>query len=113
MASPRIQQLEKILALDPADPSTHFGLGKAYGEEEQWEPSAAAYRQAIALQPDYTAAYEGLSQALRALGRTEELRTILEEGIAVGEKTGDHIPTEKMRARLHRLNKESQGPHGA
>ena len=105
MLSARIQQLEKILALDPADPMTYFGLGKAYGDEAQWEPSAAAYRQAIAFKPDYTAAYNGLTEALRALGLTEELRKALEEGIAVGEKAGDHIPTEKMRARLHRLNK--------
>lgn len=102
----RIEQLEKILALDPNDPMTHFGLGKAYGEEQQWERAAVAFRQAITLKPDYTAAYQGLGDALGALAQTEELRKILEEGIAIGTKTGDHIPTEKMKARLHRLNKE-------
>jgi uncharacterized protein HemY len=107
MSSPRIQQFEKVLALDPADPTIHFGLGKACGEAQQWERAATAYRQAIALKPDYTAAYESLSEALRELGRSDELRTVLEAGIAVGTKTGDHIPTEKMKARLHRLNKPS------
>jgi len=102
----RIEQLEKILALDPNDPMTHFGLGGAYGEAGQWEQSAEAFKKAIALKPDYTAAYNGLTEALRALGRTGELRAMLEEGIAVGTRTGDHIPTEKMKARLHRLNKE-------
>jgi tetratricopeptide (TPR) repeat protein len=102
----RIEQLEKILALDPNDPMTHFGLGAAYGDAQQWDRAAAAYRHAIALKPDYTAAFNGLTEALRALGLTDELRKILEEGIAVGTKTGDHIPTEKMKARLHRLNKE-------
>ncbi|MBI3620775.1 MAG: tetratricopeptide repeat protein [Nitrospirae bacterium] len=104
--STRIEQLEKILALDPNDPMTHFGLGGAYGEAQQWEQAVAAYRKAIELKPDYTAAHHGLTEALRALGRTDELRTALEKGIAVGTKTGDHIPTEKMKARLHRLNKE-------
>jgi len=52
----RIEQLEKILALDPNDPMTHFGLGKAYGDEQHWEQAASSYRQAIALKPDYTAA---------------------------------------------------------
>ncbi len=106
MAPSRIEQLEKILAFDPGDPMTYFGLGGAYGEAQQWEQAAAAYRKAIELKPDYTAAYNGLTEALRALDRTDELRTVLEEGIAVGTKTGDHIPTEKMRARLHRLNKD-------
>ena len=106
MVSPRIQQLEKILEIDPADSTVHFGLGQAYGEEQQWERAAAAYRKAIELKPDYTAAYNGLSKALRGLGRTDELRQVLEEGISVGTKTGDHIPTEKMRARLNRLKKE-------
>jgi protein O-GlcNAc transferase len=106
MAPSRIEQLEKILALDPGDPVTHFGLGGAYSETQQWEQAAAAYRKAIELKPDYTAAYNGLTEALRALGRTDELRTMLEKGIAVGTRTGDHIPTEKMKARLHRLNKE-------
>jgi len=102
----RIEQLEKILALDPNDPMTHFGLGGAYGEAGQWERAAEAYRNAITLKSDYTAAYNGLTEALRAIGRTDELRKMLEEGIAVGTRTGDHIPTEKMKARLHRLNKE-------
>lgn len=104
--SSRIEQLEKILALDPNDPMTYFGLGGAYGEAGQWERAAEAYRQAIVLKPDYTAAYNGLTEALRALGQTDELRKMLEEGIAIGTKTGDHIPTEKMKTRLHRLNKE-------
>ncbi len=108
MTSTRIEQLEKILALDPNDPMTHFGLGKAYGDEQQWEQAAAAYRRAIVLKPDYTAAYQGLGDVLSALGRTDELRKILEEGIAVGTKNGDHIPTEKMKARLHRLSKEEK-----
>jgi uncharacterized protein HemY len=107
MASARILQLEKILGFDPNDPIIHFSLGTAYGEEGQWEQAAAAYRQAIALKADYTAAYNGLSEALRTLGQTDELRKVLEDGIAVGTKTGDHIPTEKMKARLHRLNKPS------
>lgn len=106
MTPSRIEQLEEILALDPGDPMTHFGLGGAYGEAQRWEQAAAAYRKAIELKPDYTAAYNGLTEALRASGRTDELRTALEEGIAVGTRTGDHIPTEKMRARLHRLNKD-------
>ena len=105
MSSPRIQQLEKILALGPNDPTVHFSLGKAHADEQAWAASAEAYRRAIALKSDYTAAYEGLSGALRELGRMDELRSVLDAGIAVGEKTGDHIPTEKMRARLHRLNK--------
>ena len=105
MAS-RIEQLQKILALDPNDPMTHFGLGKAYGDEQHWEQAASSYRQAIALKPDYTAAYQGLGDALSTLDRTDELRKVLEEGIAVGTKNGDHIPTEKMKARLHRLNKD-------
>ena len=108
MAPSRIEQLEKILALDPGDPMTSFGLGGAYGEAQQWEQAAAAYRKAIELKPDYTAAYSGLTEALHALDRTDELRTALEEGIAVGARTGDHIPAEKMRARLHRLNKEKK-----
>jgi len=108
MTSTRIQQLEKILALDPDDPMTHFGLGKAYGDEQQWEQAAAAYRRAIELKPDYTAAFQGLGDALGAQGLTDELRTSLEAGIAVGTKNGDHIPTEKMKARLHRLNKEEK-----
>ena len=102
----RIEQLEKILALDPNDPMTHFGLGGAYGEAGQWEQSAEAFQKAIALKPDYTAAYNGLTEALRELGQTDALRAMLEKGIAVGTRTGDHIPTEKMKARLHRLNKE-------
>lgn len=106
MVSLRILQLEKVLEIDPADFTLHFGLGQAYGEEQQWERVAAAYRKAIEFKPDYAAAYNDLSNALRALGPSDELRQVWNEGT----KAGDHIPTQKMRVRLNRLKKEKSSP---
>ena len=106
--SDRIRQFEKILAMDPSDPTTYFGLGQAYLNESFFEEAAAALKKGLELNPNHTASYYLLSQALNKLERKEELLDILKKGIGVGEKEGDRIPTEKMIAKLHRLNKETK-----
>lgn len=92
--------------MDPSDPTTYFGLGQAYLNEEFFEEAAATLKKGLDLNPNHTVSYYLLSQALSKSGKKEELLTVLKKGIEVGEKEGDRIPTEKMIAKLHRLTKE-------
>ena len=105
--SDRIKQFEKVLAMDPSDPTTYFGLGQAYLNESFFEEAAATFKKGLELNPNHTASYYLLSQALSRLERKEELLAVLKKGIEIGEKEGDRIPTEKMIARLHRITKGS------
>ena len=103
--SDRIARFKKVVAMDPNSETTLFGLGQAYLEEGRLEEAAQAFYKVIELKPDYTAAYYTLSTILDKLNREEELLKVLEAGVKAGDKTGDHIPTQKMRAKLHRFQK--------
>ena len=103
--SDRITRFKKVIAMDPNSETTLFGLGQAYLEEGRLEEAAQAFYRVIELKPDYTAAYYTLSTVLDKLGRKEDLIKVMEAGVKAGDKTGDHIPTQKMRAKLRRFQK--------
>ena len=103
--SDRIARFKKVAAMDPNSEITLFGLGQAYLEEGRLEEAAQAFYRVIELKPDYTAAYYTLSTVLDKLDRKEELIKVLEAGVKAGDKTGDHIPTQKMRSKLRRFQK--------
>ncbi len=103
--SDRIARFKRVVAMDPNSEIALFGLGQAYLDENRLEEAAQTFNKVIELKPDYTAAYYTLSTVLDRLDRKEELIKILETGVRIGDKTGDHIPTQKMRAKLRRLQK--------
>jgi tetratricopeptide (TPR) repeat protein len=110
--SQRIARFKKVVAMEPNSEITLFGLGQAYLDEGRLEEAAQTFYKVIEVKPDYTAAYYSLSTVLDRLGREEELIKVLEAGVATGNKTGDHIPTQKMRAKLRRLQKRTMPDSG-
>jgi tetratricopeptide (TPR) repeat protein len=103
--SDRIKQFEKVLAMDPLDATTYFGLGQTYFNEGFFTEAEQTLKRGLELNARHTASYYLLSQVLNKLGKKEELLSVLKKGIEVGEIEGDRIPTEKMIAKLHRLTK--------
>jgi cytochrome c-type biogenesis protein CcmH/NrfG len=91
-----IAKLRKLVALDENDPLSRFALGqKLFDTSETSEALAEAaehLRFANAKAPQHLATYHVLGQVLMKLGRNDEARKVLEEGIvraqAVGEGMG-------------------------
>lgn len=88
--------LRKLVALDPNDPLSRFALGKKLFEGD---PTPEAMSEASdhltfanAHAPDHLATYNILGRVLIQLGRTDDARRVLEEGVrrttAVGEGMG-------------------------
>ena len=102
-----LDQIERLIQMDPNDATLHFTLGQAYLEAGRFADAASALERAITLNPRYTAAYWPLGKALEGAGRLAEAPAAYERGVAVGEETGDVIPTRKMQARLNRLRRRS------
>jgi predicted Zn-dependent protease len=90
--------LRKLVALDVTDPLSRFALGRKLAETAQTddapELAEAAEHLAFANQksPGHLATYHILAQVLIRLGRKDEARRVLTEGIArvsgVGEGMG-------------------------
>ncbi len=62
---------------------TEGNLGAALQSEGRLDEAAAHYRRAIALRPEYAAAYSNLGTALRAQGRLDEAVATYERAIAL------------------------------
>jgi predicted Zn-dependent protease len=91
-----LSTLRKLVALDVNDPLSRFALGKKLFEEgvapEALAEAAEHLCFASAKAPDHLATYHILGQTLIRLGRNEEARQVLQEGIrrvaAVGHGMG-------------------------
>src|SRR2546430_17574123 len=55
----------------PDDPVVRFGLAGAYLDAGLADDAVAEYRQAVPLQPDYTAAYPGPGRPFQKAGRPQ------------------------------------------
>ncbi|HZL33766.1 MAG TPA: tetratricopeptide repeat protein [Tepidisphaeraceae bacterium] len=90
--------LRKLVALDANDPLSRFALGRKLAETDGGagspELTEAAEHLAFANNraPEHLASYHILAQVLIRLGRTDEARKVLQEGIrrvgGVGEGMG-------------------------
>jgi hypothetical protein len=93
--------LRKLVALDPQDPLSRFALGKKLYETATGDdaPNDDALREAAdhltfanVHAPDHLATYNILGRVLIQLGRADDARRVLEEGVrrtaAVGEGMG-------------------------
>jgi predicted Zn-dependent protease len=91
-----LPKLRKLLSLDPNDPLSRFALGKKLFEEPQSDADLAEAAEHLTFanqrDPSHLATYHVLAQTLLRLGRKDDARPVLEEGIrrvsTVGEGMG-------------------------
>ncbi|MBI2502049.1 MAG: VCBS repeat-containing protein [Candidatus Latescibacteria bacterium] len=72
-----LQAFAQVLKGDSDDPLVHYYLGRAREKLGQTEEAAAAFRQAIRLDPHNVSAYYALAQLLRQQGKQEEFQQVL------------------------------------
>ncbi|MFN7976792.1 MAG: tetratricopeptide repeat protein [Vicinamibacterales bacterium] len=68
---------------------TETNLGTALYEAGKHDDAVAAYRRAIAAQPDYVPAFNNLGVTLRAAGRTDEALAAYRDGLALRDDYPD------------------------
>jgi hypothetical protein len=88
-----VETMRQLVALDPADPLSRFGLGKKLleerGEDEVALQEAAAHlRHANETAPQHLATYHVLADVLVRLKQFGEAREVLMRGIAAVDKAG-------------------------
>lgn len=100
MAIDRVQALQSLLEQDPNNSFARYGLAQAYASNGQFERAVACYRELIAANPDYVAAYYHGGQALERMGQVEDARVIYEQGIEACTRTGDAHTRSEIQAAL-------------
>jgi len=104
-----IENLERLLASGKEGALLRFGLGNAYSQAQRWPEAIAHLQRAVALDPDYSAAWKLLGKALVASGDIAAARTAYADGIAAARRKGDKQALREMEVFLRRLaNDEGQ-----
>ena len=96
----KIAMLTEILAEHPTDAFTRYGLAMAYSAEGKNDDALREYATTIQHNPDYVPAFQMFAQTLLKLGRTDEARQRLNDGLAAAGRTNTAHAASEMQAML-------------
>jgi predicted Zn-dependent protease len=87
--SPRLRQLQEFLADSPDDPELRYAVAMELLSVGADADAERSFRDLIAVQPGYVAAYQMLGQTLIRLNREDEAKNVLGGGVAAARKAGN------------------------
>lgn len=99
----KIAMLTGILAEHPTDAFTRYGLAMAYAAEGKNDEALREFATTIEHNPDYVPAFQMSAQTLIKVGRTEEARQRLNDGVAAAQRTINAHAASEMQAMLDDL----------
>jgi len=95
--------LTEILSQNPNDAFARYGLAMEYSQSGETEKAVEEFHNLLSAHPDYTAGYFMAAQTLAKAGRASEARTMLGNGIASAQRTGNTHAKSEMEAMLLEL----------
>ncbi len=103
MSTDRLEALKAILADNPNHTFARYGLAMEYANHGHLEEAVQEFRQLLAADPKYAAAYYHYGKTLEKLDRLDEARAVLESGIELTTKSGDSHTRSELQAALELL----------
>jgi predicted Zn-dependent protease len=108
-SSPALASFEKMLAAGRDGALLRFSLGNEYLKAGEAGRAAPHLAQAVALDPDYTAAWKLLGKALAENGQPTEALAAYRAGIEVARRRGDKQAGKEMDVFARRIEKALAG----
>lgn len=87
--SERLEAMKRFVEQFPDDPFPRYALALEYRSAGRLDEAVETFRELRVRNPAYVATYLQLGYVLRDLGRVEEARTVLEEGVAAAQAAGN------------------------
>ena len=109
MASPSIERLEKLLDSPRDGALLRFSLGTEYLKLENVEKAIAFFREAVARDAGYSAAWRALGKALETAGNSGDALDAYRRGIAAAQMKGDKQAQKEMAVFARRIEKRISG----
>jgi Tfp pilus assembly protein PilF len=100
MASTRLEILKSMVAQNPNDSFSRYGLAMEYRNGGDLAAAVGEFRALLAAHPDYSAAYYHGGQTLERLGQTVEARELYRQGIEATTRKGDFHARDEIQAAL-------------
>lgn len=85
----RREKIEAMLADDPSDTFLRYSLAMELDKEGNHDASLTRFAELTRDNPPYVPAFFMAGQQLVRLGRTDEAKTVIRDGIAAAESAGD------------------------
>lgn len=101
----RIDALLGMLGRGQDSALLRFSLGSEYRAAGRHDDAIAHFRQAVGLDPGYSAAWKLLGRSLQDAGREDDAMAAWRAGIEAAEKKGDRQAAKEMAVFLKRLEK--------
>ena len=99
----RIALLTEILAANPTDAFARYGLAMEYSNSGRIEEALQEFKTLIEKNPDYVPGYFMAAQTLEKVGRIDEAKRMLVDGITSARRTGNAHAQSEMTAMLDSL----------
>ena len=103
MASTRLDILKSMVAQNPKDSFSRYGLAMEYRNAGDLEQAMVEFRELITINPDYGYAYFHGGQTLERLGKTEEAAEMYRAGMESATRTGDQHAKQELQGALELL----------
>jgi tetratricopeptide (TPR) repeat protein len=103
-ASPRLAQIDAMLADEPNDPELRYMRGMEFVSLGDDAGAAQAFLDLVAVAPEYPPAYHMGGRTLQRLGRLGEARSLLERGIPIALRAGNEHAAGEMQGLLESLD---------
>lgn len=100
-----LASFERMLAAGRDGALLRFSLGNEHLKAGDAARAATHLERAVALDPDYTAAWKLLGKALDAAGRPTDALAAYRSGIAVAQRKGDKQAGREMEVFARRIEK--------
>ena len=95
--------LTELLLQNPTDAFARYGLAMAYASEDKTEEALREFATTIEHNPDYVPAFQMSAQTLLKMGRIEEAKQRLMDGLAAAGRTNNAHAASEMQAMLDDL----------
>jgi predicted Zn-dependent protease len=106
MTNPRLETMRAMVAKNPSNALARFGLANEALKAQLYEEAAENLRVYLSSHDDEGNGYGRLAEALMKLGRVEEARAALRDGIAASDRFGHPGMVNEFEARLEELEGE-------
>lgn len=100
---PSLDQLHKLLALDPADPFVLYGIAQEHARIGQFSEAIEWYARCLTADPQYCYAYFHMARALQSKGDTTAAVDVLSRGLVAAKAAGDSHAASEISAFLDEL----------
>lgn len=85
----RLEQLRKLAAMSPDDPLAQYGVGLECLNQGDWAAAIGAFDEALRADSKYSAAYYHKARAQIGMGRDQDARQTLADGVEAARLQGD------------------------